>query len=327
MPSFPSLRIGTAQVNGDPTGCTVFLMPEPVNGYQQSLLTVDIRGGAVGQSMGQDGLVDAVCFSGGSLHGLQAATGVMAGIAAQRGNATEVGRVPVVAGACIYDFLAPGRLGGYPNRKHGRRAYWAALRSSGECPEGNFGAGTSARVGKMGFELGFEDILSEPGGQGAASGSIRLSNGNEYHVFVCSVVNAMGAVLDVQGQVARGHLDSSGRRLTGMEILERSASLPCTPPATNPTPQAPGRNTTLTFVAINFPCSDYYARQIARQIHTSMARVIDPFHTLSDGDVLYLVRMNLDWLSAPEELWHEGATKIGLLGSALAQEAVRRACK
>jgi L-aminopeptidase/D-esterase-like protein len=31
---------------------------------------------------------------------------------------------------------------------------------------------------------------------------------------------------------------------------------------------------------------------MARQVHSSMARAIDPFHTMYDGDVLYAVTTN-----------------------------------
>jgi L-aminopeptidase/D-esterase-like protein len=289
-------------------------MPEPVDGYQVSLLTVDIRGGAVGQTMGQDGLVDAVCFTGGSLHGLEAAAGVMAEFGEDRADTTSPGKIPVVAGACIYDFLAPGRKRGHPSQELGQQAYRAALASSGECPTGKVGAGRSATVGKMGYALGFEDIFSEPGGQGAAAGTFTLSNGKIFNMFVCTVVNSLGAILDDQGKVIRGHKDANGRHWTANELLERR-------PPPSVMPRVGGCNTTLTFVAMDFPCSDYYARQIARQIHTSLARVIDPFHTLDDGDVLYLVRMDLDWSAAPEAMWHEGAIKAGILGSSLAHAA------
>ena len=33
-------------------------------------------------------------------------------------------------------------------------------------------------------------------------------------------------------------------------------------------------------------------RQLARQVHASMARAIDPFHTIHNGDVLYAVTTN-----------------------------------
>ena len=51
---------------------------------------------------------------------------------------------------------------------------------------------------------------------------------------------------------------------------------------------APG-NTTLTVVVTNQRLDRIILRQLGRQIHTSMARAIQPFHTTLDGDVLFAV--------------------------------------
>jgi L-aminopeptidase/D-esterase-like protein len=53
-----------------------------------------------------------------------------------------------------------------------------------------------------------------------------------------------------------------------------------------------GGNTTLTVVVINQKMGLRELRQLARQVHASMARAIDPFHTIHDGDVLYAVTTN-----------------------------------
>jgi L-aminopeptidase/D-esterase-like protein len=46
-------------------------------------------------------------------------------------------------------------------------------------------------------------------------------------------------------------------------------------------------NTTLTVVVTNQKMDAHPLRQLARQTHGSMARAIEPFHTLTDGDTLY----------------------------------------
>jgi len=53
--------------------------------------------------------------------------------------------------------------------------------------------------------------------------------------------------------------------------------------------QAALGNTTLTVVIINQRLGGRELRQFARQVHSSMARAIQPFHTIYDGDVLYAV--------------------------------------
>jgi L-aminopeptidase/D-esterase-like protein len=52
---------------------------------------------------------------------------------------------------------------------------------------------------------------------------------------------------------------------------------------------APAGNTTLTVVVTNLGLADQSLRQLARQVHGSMSRAIEPFHALRDGDVLYAV--------------------------------------
>ncbi len=56
--------------------------------------------------------------------------------------------------------------------------------------------------------------------------------------------------------------------------------------------------------------------QLARQVHASMARVIQPFHALEDGDVLYAITTNE---VENQTLNH---TALGVLASELAWDAV-----
>ena len=135
------------------------------------------------------------------------------------------------------------------------------------------GAGRSATVGKT-FGLG----ELEPGGQGAAFRKLGPTR-----VAVFTVVNAVGAVLDRNGQVVRGHLDTAtGARRALVEGVEERVS------AGRPVHQTPG-NTTLTVVVTNQTLDRRVLQQLGRQVHASLARAIQPFHALVDGDVLYAV--------------------------------------
>ena len=105
-------------------------------------------------------------------------------------------------------------------------------------------------------------------------------------VAVFVVVNAVGAVVDRDGTVVRGHLEvaTGTRRALLPEVEERlAAGLPVHPP--------PG-NTTLTVVVTNQRLDARLLRTLGRQVHASMARAIQPFHALVDGDVLYAVSTN-----------------------------------
>jgi 6-aminohexanoate-oligomer endohydrolase len=306
--TFPGIKIGIAENPAGPTGCTVITLP------QFSLLTADIRGGSPGTVMGMDGEVDAVCFAGGSLYGLEAAAGVTAGIASERGWPIVPELIPIVRGAIIYDYH--GRVTTTaPDKALGLAAHHAAV--AGSFPTGRVGAGRSATVGKMGKSLGHEEIRSEPGGQGAAFGEFVVGE-QEFRIFVCTVVNALGGIVDRSGTVVRGHVDAAGKRWRAAEIY--AAGNPA------PAPAQPKGNTTVSLVVTNCGCPDFFARQAARQIHTSMARAIDPFHTQDDGDVLYFVR-TADAIWPTPKHWPAATTQIGILGSELMWDAILAACE
>jgi L-aminopeptidase/D-esterase-like protein len=81
--------------------------------------------------------------------------------------------------------------------------------------------------------------------------------------------------------VVQGGLDrASGARRGYAEQLAalRAAGAPHTP--------APG-NTTLSLVVTNAALAPDALRQLGRQVHSSLARAIQPFHTAYDGDVLF----------------------------------------
>jgi 6-aminohexanoate-oligomer endohydrolase len=260
---FPSFRVGVAEYEEGPTGCTVFQFPAG------AACATDVRGGSPGTIGGYE-WVNAICLAGGSLYGLEAASGVASELFEQRGYATGWMDIPLVSGAIIFDY-GPRDNAVYPDKALGRAALTAAR--SGVFPLGARGAGRSATVGKT-----FEYDQGEPAGQGGAYRELRPTK-----ICVFTVVNAVGAIVDRDGEVVRGHFD----RATGLRsplvsgVEERlEAGLPVGPP--------PG-NTTLTVVVTNQRLDRRELRQLGRQVHASMARAIHPFHALPDGDVLYAV--------------------------------------
>jgi L-aminopeptidase/D-esterase-like protein len=284
------LEIGCAEYVEGPTGCTVFDFGDG------AAVQVDVRGGSPGTLGAHYEYVHAICLAGGSLYGLEAATGVAAEIFARREYRTGWLDIPLVAGAIVFDY---GRRdnGIYPDKDLGRAALRAAR--PGVFPLGSRGAGRSATVGKT-----FDFVGFEPGGQGAAFRRI-----GETRVAVFTVVNAIGAIVDREGAVVRGHVD----RTTGIRhalvprIEERlTAGVPARPPA---------GNTTLTVVVTNQTLDARLLRTLGRQVHASMARVIQPFHALVDGDVLFAVSTN----EVDEGL---GSIELGVVASELAWDAV-----
>lgn len=278
---FPGLRIGVAEYDDGPTGCTVFHFTDG------AMLERDVRGGSPG-TFGDLDWVDAICLAGGSLYGLEACTGVAAELFEQRGYDTGWTAIADVTGAIIFDF-GPRENAVYPDKELGRAALRAAR--EGSFPLGQRGAGRSATVGKT---FGFE--LAEPGGQGGAFRQV-----GETRIAVFAVVNAVGAVVDRDGNVVRGHLVPTGARRKLVEGIEARVT---------------GANTTLTVVATNQKLDRWLLRQLARQVHTSMARAIHPFHALTDGDVLFAATTNEVENEALDSL------TLGVVASELAWDAV-----
>jgi L-aminopeptidase/D-esterase-like protein len=255
---FPGLSIGTADYVEGPTGCTVFSFA------RRALVEVDIRGGAPGTIGDHYGACDAICLAGGSAMGLEAASGVAAELFERR-ELGQPGAIPLVLGAVIYDFgIRPNWI--YPDKALGRAAFRAAV--SGVCPIGRVGAGSSASVGKA-WNPKYRGELAGQGGATVTLGDTRIA--------VFTVVNALGAIFDRSGHPVRGNRDEQGNRATVMEGVKAKAGDP------------PQGNTTLTVMITNQRFERSVLRQIGRQVHSAMARAIQPFHGRNDGDVLYAV--------------------------------------
>lgn len=286
---FPGLEIGVAAYEEGPTGCTVFrFLRDPMS-------VVDVRGGMPGMVSGssaEDLRTAAICFAGGSLHGLEAASGVSAELFAQ----SKYQDLALVRGAILWDLWRENKI--YPDKALGR----AALKTArpGFFPLGRAGAGVSA------------GCAGEDTGQG---GAFRQVGPTKIAVF--TVVNAAGVIVDRMGRVVRGNRDpKTGKRRHPRELLEQR--LKQGEPAG---PIGEGKNTTLTLVVTNQKFSGYFDTrwqlgQLARQVHGSMARCIQPFHSMSDGDVLFAVT------TGEVENDRLNLTDLGLLASELAWDAV-----
>lgn len=266
---FPGVRIGVAERAGV-TGCTVLDFSAAGEAGGPVRVARDARGGSVCWT-GDYRIVHALCLTGGSVYGLEAIGGVTAELLARRGGRVHWTDLALVAGGAVYDYdgREPTAAAVRPDAALGR----AALREATdeEVPVGRRGAGRGTQVG-----AGVPGLLPEPGGQGAAGrrvGGVSLA--------VVTVVNALGAVRDRTGAIVRGHLDpATGRRHAAADRAAAMLAAGASPP---------GGNTTLTVAITDARPTDGALAQWGRQVHASMARAIDPFHTAHDGDVLWAV--------------------------------------
>jgi L-aminopeptidase/D-esterase-like protein len=302
---FPGVEIGTAEYAEGPTGTTVLHIPAGAR------LAIDARGGAIGMSNGFEYFAHAICLTGGSIYGLSAGSGVADELRARGGNRGAVDDLKLVSTAVIYDFSARD-TSVYPDAPLGRAATRAA--AHGRVPVGRVGAGSTASAGKIDY------ARTELTGQGAAFGQV-----GHVKVLVVTVPNPVGVIVDRAGDVVRGNYDAATGERRRLEpdyvaAIERAEA-----------PRAERGNTTITAVITNVRLSDRELEQFGRQVHSSMNRAIQPFHTALDGDVLFaLTTDEVDLnphIPAEDDDAPVNSIAVGALASELAWDAVLRAAR
>ncbi len=283
MPIYPGnltditgLAVGHAAAVGRDTGCTVVLCPQGV------VCGAAVRGGAPGtretdllrpENTVQQ--VHAVLLTGGSAFGLDAASGVMRWLE-EHGHGLPVGpaRVPIVPAAVLFD-LWQGDWRIRPTADTGYAACvnaYSKLDPSG-ATQGKVGAGLGATVGKF---FGIDRAMA--GGLGTAAITV-----GGITVAALVVVNAVGDVLDEQGQVLAGAREPGGGGQPGAAFTDATAALLR---GDGPARVMAGMATTLGVVATDALLSKAQATQLAQMAHHGLARAVSPI-TPHDGDSFF----------------------------------------
>jgi L-aminopeptidase/D-esterase-like protein len=275
---WPAVEVGVASYEEGPTGVTVIRFPQRVS------VAVDVRGGGPG-TVNTDGLrlgygqafTDAIVFSGGSSYGEEAITAVQTGLKDDGVRSGDlISNVAFVPGAIIYDF--GWRLNSiYPDKRLAQTALRAAR--PGMFPLGAQGAG---RMAMQGSYFG----CTAHSGQG---GAFRQVGPTKIAAFV--VVNAFGVVTDRAGRLAScNRAKSWGNLETTSELLRHlptSLKADWDAEAARQQDSAGTRNTTVSLVVTSQKLGHAALQRLAIQVHTSMARAIQPFSTEYDGDTLF----------------------------------------
>lgn len=284
---FPGVRIGVAEYDEGPTGTTVFYFPDKVMGV------VDVRGGAPGTiftdslRLGRrDRWLDGVVFSGGSAYGLAAATGAAAALKPKRVRDGQWQSAAIFPGAIIYDIFGRRLSTVTPDEALGKAALNAAV--EGRFPLGPRGAGRSAMQGFFFANAAAGRPDWPHSGQGGAFRQIGPTK-----VAVFTVVNALGAVVDRRGRVARCSYAPSQKDCgtIGEALARRLPQLGtgAAASAVRDEEATLSSNTTVTLVVTNQKLEVRELQRLAVQVHGSMARGIQPYSTMDDGDVLFAV--------------------------------------
>lgn len=299
---WPDIEIGVGAYEEGPTGLTI------IRFMHRAAVVVNSRGGAPG-TVNTDSLrlgydaprKDAVVFGGGSAYGEEAITAVMTELKDDGLRSGAWDDIASATGATIYDF-GPRRLNEiYPDKRLAQ-ATLHALRP-GVFPLGAQGAG------RMAMQGGFFRCEAHSG-EGAA---LRELNGVKIAAFV--VVNASGSITDRNGNVVKcnrtppnGGAWKIADLMTNVPLSRLSGWEP-----SSATDVPTHTNTTVSLIVTNARLDYAGLRRLAIQVHTSMARAIQPFSTFNDGDTLfaattdevpasYIGLLNLDTM-AGEVMW------------------------
>jgi L-aminopeptidase/D-esterase-like protein len=269
------LRVGHAEDRKVLSGTTVLLADVPL------LAVADTRGGAPGSReidvldpINLVGRADAIVLSGGSVHGLDAASGVVAALRAKdRGYRMSpvAPPAPIVPAAVLFD------LGNGGDKEWGEESPYrtlgrAAVHAAGEnFALGNAGAGLGARAGVYKGGLGSASAVTDDG----------------FTVGALAAVNSVGSPLLPGTNVFwafpfEQNGEFGGRRLKGEPSGE--LELPSDMKVAEP-----GANTTIAIVAVDADVSAVELKRIAVMAADGLARALRPVHTPFDGDIVFAV--------------------------------------
>jgi L-aminopeptidase/D-esterase-like protein len=296
------IRVGNAEDARVLSGVSVVL-PEPA-----AVAAVDVRGGAPG-TRETDALdptclvanIHAVVLSGGSSFGLEAASAVMAWLAA-RGVGYPIGPalVPVVPAAILFDLLNGGDKSWGEAPPYGRLARAACAAADADFALGNAGAGLGARAGALKGGLGSVSAVTAEGLQLGA----------------LVAVNAMGdTVMPGESCFWAWPFERAGE--LGGQLPPRRPLAADEVPVASPFARI-GGNTTIGVVATNAILDKAEAQRVAIMAQDGFARAIRPVHTPFDGDTVFVLATGRHALAEPR------AAAVSLIG-ALAADCVARA--
>lgn len=313
------VRVGHATHLDKLTGCTVILFDKP---YQ---VAYKAYGGAVGAYGTEANKADktnygenGIFIAGGSNTGLMSASEIMECLRRdQKGSRSGEDQQifnPSVTGAIVYDQgmqIAPY------DPVYGREAYENA--NNEPVTSGNVGAGTGTSVGKFRWVEGG----TKTGAMKAGVGSARIDLGNGIVVAALSVVNALGNIILPNGETLAGNRDENTKFKPYEDLIDFVTQ--------------DRSNTTISVVGINVDLgSKLHLEKVAHLASHGQVRAINPVHTSSDGDTVFVFSTGElknpfnDKLQYFQEADDSLYTQVDIIGHAAAravQESIYDACR
>ena len=304
------LTVGHAQDENIRTGVSVIVPDEAAT------VSVSVPGGGPGtretDALQPGTLVDkahGVVLAGGSVYGLDAASGVTAAMGAA-GIGFQTGAPlpsPIVPAAILFDVANGGdkEWGDTPPYADlGRAAYGARAQ---DFDLGNIGAGYGAMAGTL------------KGGVGSAS--VAVNGTVEAGALIAA--NPLGSVVDAAGRFwAQPYaLEHGGALEFGRADLAGQAADGAAHPMVGSKLAGALGNTTIGVVAVAADLSVSEAKRVAIMAQDGLARAVRSIHTPFDGDCLFVLALGHKRLAESDDMRPVALASLG----ALAADCVARA--
>jgi L-aminopeptidase/D-esterase-like protein len=260
-----------------------------------------------------------IMLSGGDSWGLSTALGAMRYLE-ERGRGEHWFRghpemvVPLVVASILDDLsVGDGRI--RPDAESGYQACKAA--SEGPVMEGCVGAGAGATVVTGSYYGG----LSMKSGIGTAS--IRVG---DCAIGAIVAVNATGEIVDRNtGKIIAGARRKDGKGFVNIveNVRKQMAGRLASKSVAEIRPSM--THTTIGVIATNVVFNKSELTRIAEVANTGAAKVINPYHTPEDGDVLYAVSTRKLKLGGDQS--QRDTTMVGILAAEVVATSIMRAAK
>ncbi len=271
---------------------------------------VDVRGGGPGtretEVLKPDCLVDRVngiVLSGGSVFGLEAASGAISALVKEgRGFEIHGFTVPIVPSAILFDLINGGDKDWGEVPPYRELGIEAVKNTADTFGLGNVGAGYGAAAGTLKGGLGSASTITDDGIQ----------------VGAVIAVNPVGSVIvpGTHNFWAWGLEQNNEFGGYGAPELVEDLSLEAINSGRL------GANTTLGVVATNVTLTKSQAQRVAIMAQDGYARAIRPVHTPLDGDTIFALSTEKKTLEQPEPL---ALARIGAIAADCVARAVARA--
>ncbi len=308
------ITVGHADDSAALSGVTVILPDDA------AVASVHISGGAPGtretDALDASCLVDAVhgiVLSGGSVFGLDAASGVTSWLAQRRCGFSfrdQPQVCPVVPAAVLFDITNGGNKEWGDTPPYRDLGIDACNAVSKHFELGNHGAGLGALSGVYKGGIGSASLVAD----NITVGALVAVNS-----FGSTVIPGTGTFWAAPFEYD-GEFGGSGKMAVNLNDEMRS-SLHSTKAAALETSANPGQNTTLCVIATDAILTPAQAKRIAIMASDGMARAIRPVHTPYDGDVVFVLSTGKIALEEPRAL---ALSKLGTYAGDVTARAIAR---